>query len=56
MHIGLTRLLEDGTTTADYDLKRGLYGGPQSLGWGNNKKIEEAKANVEDNKDEIENP
>ena len=56
MHIVPTRLLEDGITTANYDLKGKLCEGSQGLDWGDDKEIIEAVADVKDDKDKVEDP
>lgn len=56
MHIGLTKLSENNAAIADYDLEGRHCRWSQGLDWGNDKKIEEAVANAEDNKDEAEDP
>lgn len=55
MHIGLTRLLEDGVVTTYYDLNGRLCGGFQDLDWGDDKKIEEAMANTKNNENKVKN-
>lgn len=56
MHIRSTRLLKDDAATASYESEGRLYGRSQGLEQGDNRKIEEAVANTEDNKDEVEDP
>ena len=56
MHIGPTRLLEDSVATPDCDSEERFYGGTQGLDWDDNKKIEEAVADIKDNKNKAKDP
>lgn len=51
MHIGSTKLLENGAATANYDSKKRLYGVFQGLNWGNGQEIKEVVADKKDDKD-----
>lgn len=56
MHIGPTRLLEDGAAIANYDSERRFCGGFWGLDLDDNKKIEEVVANAKNNKDKTKDP
>ena len=56
MHIGLTKLLEDGATTTNYDSEGRLCRESQGLDWGDDKEIEEVVADARDDKDKAEDP
>lgn len=56
MQIGPTKLLKDGAIIADYDLQGRLCGGSQNLDWDDNRRIQEAIANLKDNEDKVKDP
>ena len=56
MHIGPARLLEDNAITTNYDSKKRLCGRFPGLDWDDNKKIEKAVANTEDNENIAKDP
>lgn len=56
MHIRLTRFLENSTPTANYNSKKRLYGGSKGFDWDDNKQIDKAVANAENNKNKAEDP
>lgn len=55
MHIGPTRLLDNSAAIAEYDSEGRLFGRPEGVDWGDNKKIEEALAAMDKDEQE-ENP
>lgn len=56
IHIGSTKLREDGTSNVKYDTERRLCEGCISLDWGDDIKIKEAITINNDNKDEVKDP
>lgn len=54
MYIRLSRLLEDDIAITNYDSKGRFCEKSQGLNWGDNREIEEALADAEDNKDKAE--